>query len=77
MTLAIDNPGRLLSPKETIEHLRTHHGINIALSSFYSMMSRGQGPKPTYFRGRPRFTVPNADAWVQRNLSDDRKNGSV
>jgi predicted DNA-binding transcriptional regulator AlpA len=77
MTLAIDNPGRLLSPQETIEHLRTHHGINIALSSFYSMMSRGQGPKPTYFRDRPKFTTADIDAWVLSNLSDNRKNRSV
>lgn len=73
MTLAHTNPDRLLSPKETIEYLQTRYGLQISLASFYSMISRGDGPKPTYFRGRPKFTEPDIDAWVQQNLSDKRR----
>jgi predicted DNA-binding transcriptional regulator AlpA len=73
MTLAIeDSPNRLLSPKETVEYLRAHYGIIIALSSFYSMINRKQSPKPTYFRGRPKFYISDIDEWVTQNLSNDR-----
>jgi predicted DNA-binding transcriptional regulator AlpA len=73
MTLAIeDSPNRLLSPKETVEYLRTRYGIIIALSSFYSMINRKQSPKPTYFRKRPKFYTSDIDDWVARNLSNDR-----
>ena len=66
----------LLSPKDTIEYLRTRYGI-ISPATFYTMISRGEAPKVTYFRGRPRFTLPNIDEWVRNNLSSGRKNGGV
>ena len=65
---------RLLSPKEAIEYLKSRYGIIISHASFYTMISRGDAPKPTYFRGRPKFTVVDIDEWVRRNLSD-RRNG--
>ena len=77
MTLALSEIDKLLSPKETVEYLRTRYGLRISLPTLYSMISRGDGPRPTYFRNRPRFTEPDIDAWVRDNLSDGRKNGSV
>jgi hypothetical protein len=71
MTLA--QLDRLLSPKDAIEYLKTRYGIIISIASFYSMISRGDAPKVTYFRGRPKFTVADIDEWVRGNLSDDRK----
>jgi hypothetical protein len=59
-------------PKETLEYLDLRYGIKISLPTFYSMISRKEGPTPTYFRGRPKFTVPNIDEWVRNNLSNDR-----
>jgi hypothetical protein len=75
MTLIPDynNPYLLLTPKKTLEYLDWRYGIHIALASFYSMINRKEGPTPTYFRGLPRFTVPNIDEWVRNNLSPDRK----
>ena len=72
-----NNPTLLLTPKEALEYLDWRYGINIALSSFYSMINKKTSPTPTYFRGLPRFTVPNIDEWVRNNLSNGRKNGSV
>ena len=43
----------LYSPQETIDYLKSRYGITISLASFYSMISRGQSPKVTYWRGRP------------------------
>jgi predicted DNA-binding transcriptional regulator AlpA len=71
MTLA--HPDRLLSPKEAVENIHNRYGLPISLTSFYSMISRKEGPKPTYFRGRPKFTIADIDEWVRNNLSDDRK----
>jgi hypothetical protein len=71
MTLA--HPERFLSPKETVEDIRHRYGLPISLTSFYSMISRREGPKPTYFRNRPKFTIADIDAWVSNNLSDNRK----
>jgi hypothetical protein len=71
MTLA--QPAKLLSPKETVEYLKERYGIVISLASFYSDISRGTGPRPTYFRGRPKFTEADIDEWVRNNLSDKRK----
>jgi hypothetical protein len=68
------NPARLLSPKEALEYLKDHYGIIISLASFYSDISRGTGPKPTYFRNRPKFYEKDIDEWVRNNLSD-RRNG--
>jgi predicted DNA-binding transcriptional regulator AlpA len=65
---------RLLSPKEAIDYLKSRYGIIISPASFYTMISRGDAPKVTYFRGRPRFTTADIDEWVQKNLSD-RRNG--
>ena len=59
------NPARLLSPER--------YGVVISLASFYSMISRGEAPKVTYFRGRPKFTTADIDEWVQRNISPTRK----
>jgi hypothetical protein len=72
-----NTPDRLLTPKETVHYLYLRYGILISLPTFYSMISRKESPLPTYFRGRPRFTLPNIDARVERNLSDDRKNGGI
>jgi hypothetical protein len=65
---------RLLSPKETVDYLQTRYGIQISPASFYTMKSRGDSPKVTYFRNRPRFTKADIDEWVRNNLSD-RRNG--
>jgi hypothetical protein len=66
-----------LTPKETLEYILWRYNIKIALSSFYTMINRKTSPTPTYFRGLPRFTVPDIDEWVRKNLSNGRKNGSV
>jgi predicted DNA-binding transcriptional regulator AlpA len=71
MTLA--QTERLLSPKETIQDLQSRYGILISLASFYTMISRGDSPKVTYFRNRPKFTVADIDEWVRNNLSANRK----
>jgi hypothetical protein len=68
-----NNLDHLLSPKEAIEYLRTRYGIIISPASFYTMISRGEAPKVTYFRGRPKFKIPDIDAWVRNNTSDTRK----
>jgi predicted DNA-binding transcriptional regulator AlpA len=67
------NPAHLLSPTEAIAYLKERYGITISLASFYSMTSRGTGPKPTYFRVRPKFYEKDIDEWVQRNISPKRK----
>ena len=67
------NQDRLLSPKPTIDYLQTRYGINISQASFYSMISRGDAPKVTYFRNRPKFTIADIDEWVRNNLSDHRE----
>jgi predicted DNA-binding transcriptional regulator AlpA len=64
---------RLQSPTDTIEYLRTRYGIQISLASFYSMISRKDGPKVTYFRNRPKFIAADIDEWVRSNLSNNRK----
>jgi predicted DNA-binding transcriptional regulator AlpA len=66
------DPDRLLSPKETVDNIHILYGIQISLASFYTMISRKEGPKPTYFRGRPKFTIADIDKWVRGNLSDHR-----
>jgi len=71
MTLA--QTDRLLSPKEMVEYLKTRYGIIISLASLYSMISRGDAPKVTYFRNRPKFTISDIDEWVLNNRSYDRK----
>jgi predicted DNA-binding transcriptional regulator AlpA len=71
MTLA--QLDKLFSPQETVDHLRTRYGIKISLASLYSMISRGDGPKVTYFRGRPKFTESDIDEWVKNNISDKRR----
>jgi hypothetical protein len=48
-----NNSDRLHSPQGAIDYLKERYGVIISLASFYSMISRGTGPKPTYFRGRP------------------------
>lgn len=63
---------RLLSPKETVAHLADKYGVHISLASLYSMISRREGPKVTYFRNRPKFTLADIDEWVHKNLSDSR-----
>jgi hypothetical protein len=75
MTLAQPEqvPDRLLSPKEAVGYLQERYGIILSLASLYSMISRGDAPRVTYFRGRPKFTTPDLDEWVRRNLSDHRK----
>ena len=70
-------PKHLLSPTHALGYLHHHYGIIISIKSFYSMKSRGQAPKVTYFRGLPKFTVADIDEWVQNNLSDARNNGGV
>jgi hypothetical protein len=65
--------GQLLSPKEAIGYLQTRYGLIISLASLYSMISRGDAPKVTYFRKRPKFTIADIDEWVRNNLSDNRK----
>jgi hypothetical protein len=65
--------GQLLSPKEAIEDLRQRYGLIISIASLYSMISRGDAPKVTYFRGRPKFTIADIDEWVRNNLSNNRK----
>jgi predicted DNA-binding transcriptional regulator AlpA len=64
---------RLLAPKDAIEYLQTRYGLIISIASFYSMISRGDAPKVTYFRGRPKFFVADIDEWVRGNLSPKRK----
>jgi hypothetical protein len=71
MTLA--QPAKLLSPQGAIDYLKERYGIVISLASFYSDISRGTGPKPTYFRGRPKFYEKDIDEWVRNNLSHKRK----
>jgi predicted DNA-binding transcriptional regulator AlpA len=71
MTLA--QTDRLLSPKEMVEYLKTRYGIIISLASLYSMISRGDAPKVTYFRNRPKFTISDIEEWVLNNRSYDRK----
>jgi predicted DNA-binding transcriptional regulator AlpA len=75
MTLAL--PDRLLSPTECVQYLETRYGIIISIASLYSMISRGDAPKVTYFRKRPKFTEANIDEWVRNNLSDKRKRGQI
>jgi hypothetical protein len=72
-----NNPERLLTPTETCEYVRWRYGITIRLASLYSMINRGDSPKVTYFRNRPKFLIPDIDEWVRRNRSDKRKNGGV
>ena len=43
------NPTRLLSPTEALAYLKERYGIVISLASFYTMISRGEAPKVTYF----------------------------
>ena len=66
------NSDQLLTCTETLQYLKERYGIKITLRSFYSMISRGQSPKPTYFRTKPRFYIADIDAWVLANLSDRR-----
>jgi hypothetical protein len=75
MTLAQPErfPDRLLSPRKALDNLEERHGLIISIASFYTMISRGDAPKVTYFRGRPKFTVADLDEWVRGNLSDNRK----
>jgi hypothetical protein len=68
-----NNSDQLLSPKKTVDYLAQHYGITISLPSLYSMISRGDAPKVTYFRGRPKFKIPDIDAWVRNNTSDRRR----
>jgi hypothetical protein len=70
-----NNPDQLLTPKETTEYIKWRYGITISLSSLYTMIYNKTGPKPTYFRNRPKFRIPDIDSWVRDNLSDHRKNG--
>jgi hypothetical protein len=70
---AESTPEHLLSPTNALANLNLHYGIVISLASFYSMISRGEAPKVTYFRGRPRFTIADINEWVLRNISDKRK----
>jgi hypothetical protein len=44
---------RLLSPQKAIDYLAQQYGLPISLASFYTMISRGDSPKVTYFRNRP------------------------
>ena len=71
MTLA--TPHRFLSPKEAVADIHNRYGLPISLTSFYTMISRGEAPKVTYFRRRPKFTIADIDEWVRNNLSDNRK----
>jgi predicted DNA-binding transcriptional regulator AlpA len=64
---------RLLSPKEALEYLEARYGLKISIATFYTMVSRGDAPKPTYFRGRPKFLALDLDEWVRGNLSRYRK----
>ena len=68
-----NNPDRLHSPQGALDYLKERYGIVISLASFYSDKSRGTGPKPTYFRGRPKFYEKDIDEWVRTNLSPNRK----
>jgi hypothetical protein len=68
-----DNQEPLLSPKEAIDYLRQRYGLPISLASFYTLISRGDSPNVTYFRNRPKFTKPDIDEWVRRNISDARQ----
>lgn len=63
---------RLLSPREAIDYLAQQYGIKISLASLYSMISRGDAPKVTYFRNRPKFTIIHINEWVRNNKSDHR-----
>ena len=67
------NLARLRSPTEALAYLKERYGIVISLASFYSMISRGEAPKPTYFRNRPKFYEKDIDEWVRNNLSNNRK----
>jgi hypothetical protein len=67
-----NTPDRL-TPKETVHYLHLRYGINISLASFYTMISRGDSPKVTYFRNRPKFTLADIDEWVRKNLYANRK----
>jgi hypothetical protein len=59
-----DNPDLLWTPSEALEYLAQRYNVHIKLKSFYSMMSRGESPEITRFRGRPRFLKCNIDAWI-------------
>jgi hypothetical protein len=63
---------RLLTPTKAVEYLKQRYDIVISVNSLYTMISRGGAPKVTYFRGRPKFIVPDIDDWVQKTLSDHR-----
>jgi predicted DNA-binding transcriptional regulator AlpA len=64
---------RLLSPKKALEYLEARYDLIISIASFYSMISRGDAPKVTYFRKRPNFTESDIDEWVRGNTSHGRK----
>jgi predicted DNA-binding transcriptional regulator AlpA len=64
---------RLLTPKDALAYLKERYGVVISIASFYSMISRGQAPKVSYFKNRPRFTASDIDEWVRKNLSATRK----
>jgi hypothetical protein len=64
---------RLLPPKEAVEDLEARYGLKVSIASLYTMISRGDAPKVTYFRGHPKFTVPDIDEWVRNNTSNGRK----
>jgi hypothetical protein len=75
--LDYSNPDLLLTPVQSLQYLHWRYGINFTLRSFYSMINRRQSPKPTYFRDKPRFTIPDIDEWVRQSLSDHRKKGGI
>jgi hypothetical protein len=73
MTLPDKFPEEFLSPTETVKYLQTRYRIQISLASLYSMISRKESPKVTYFRNRPKFTERDIEEWVEQNLSDKRR----
>jgi predicted DNA-binding transcriptional regulator AlpA len=72
MLLPTENLDRLLTPQKALDYMEQRYDIIIKLSSFYSMINRGEAPTPKYFRNRPKFTKAAIDEWVRTNLSDHR-----
>ena len=66
-------PDLLLSPTKALEYLKQRYGITISIKSFYSMISRSESPKVTYFRARPKFKIADIDEWARSNTSSRKR----
>jgi hypothetical protein len=67
-----NSPDRLLSPVEILKYLDEKYGLKFSLKSFYPMICRGDSPKKTRWRNRPKSTPKDIDEWVERHKSGRR-----